>query len=184
MPLVEIDRDGDVTLVLTKSSEGSQNEEVSILVSSKVLTLASRVFAVMLGPHFLEGQRSASGALSPIPLPDDNADAMTTLCHILHLNNSALPEEPELELFKNLALLCDKYDCVKPLKFVSEYWLLLWTKATIPSEMQTLLLISYVFDRPERFSDVSMRIIKEFGGSLKHLQNLEQFELIPEELLR
>ena len=183
MPLVEIDRDGDVTLKLRKGSKGLDDEGMSILVSSKVLTLASRVFSAMLGPHFLEGQRSASGTLAPIPLPDDDADAMTTLCHILHFNDCALPDKPELELFKNLALLCDKYDCVTPLKFVAEHWLLLWEDTTLPMEMQTLLFISYTFDRPKRFSIMSMRIIREFSGSLRHLDTLEQFDNIPEEVL-
>jgi hypothetical protein len=183
MPLVEIDRDGDVTLKLSKGSKSLDDEETSILVSSKVLALASRVFSAMLGPRFLEGQRSASGTLAPIPLPDDDADAVTTLCHILHFNHYALPDKPELELFKNLALLCDKYDCVTPLKFVAEHWLLLWKDATLPMEIQTLLFISYVFDRPERFSIMSMRIIREFSGGLSHLDILEQFDIIPEAVL-
>lgn len=183
MPLIEIDRHGDITLELVKHGEGDKDEKVAILVSSKILTLASRVFAVMLGPNFLEGQRSPSGTLGPVTLPDDDADAMTLLCQILHFNYAALPKKPQIELFKDLAVLCDKYDCVTPLNFVTEQWLLLWEKTTKKTEMETLLLISYVFDRPERFSEMSMRIVREFAGTLKHLGILEGSDIIPQTVL-
>src|SRR5450432_969777 len=125
MPLVEIDRHGDVTLQLTKKIDGDPEDGIhSLLVSSKVLTLASPVFAAMLSPRFREGQRSASGTLDPVALPEDDADVMTLLCRILHFDYSALPARPDLEVFKNLAILCDKFDCITPLRFVSEHWLL------------------------------------------------------------
>jgi hypothetical protein len=181
--LVEIDRHGDVTLELTKNCDGSDDGVRSILVSSKVLALASPVFSAMLSPRFREGQRSALGTLDPIPLPDDDTDAVTVLCHVLHFNYSALPVRADLKLFKNLALLCDKYDCVTPLRFVSEHWLLLWEKTAEKEELETLLFISYIFDRAERFSALSTRIIKEFAGNLKQLETLRGFDAVPEELL-
>jgi len=185
MPLIEIDRHGDVTLQLTKNLNASSNEggKRSILVSSKVLSLASPVFVAMLSPQFREGQRSASGTLDPIPLPDDDAEAMTLLCHIFHFNYAALPEKPTLELFKNLALLCDKYDCVTPLRFVSEQWLQIWQReAMAEKHFETLLFISYIFDRATPFSAFSTKIIKQFAGNLKKLEILGGFDELPEEL--
>jgi hypothetical protein len=184
MPLIEIDRQGDVTLQLTKNlPDGAEGDIRSILVSSKVLELASPVFAAMLSPRFREGQRSASGTLDPIPLPDDDAEAMTVLCQILHFNYSVLPDKVELELFKNLALLCDKFDCVTPLRFVSEQWLSMWESTMDNKNLETLLFISYVFDRAERFASLSTRIVKRFSGNLKHLETLGGFDAVPEELL-
>jgi hypothetical protein len=184
MPLIEIDRHGDVTLQLTKNLDsGSDDGMRSILVSSKVLALASPVFAAMLSPRFREGQRSASGTLDPIPFPEDDAEAMTVLCHIFHFNYAAIPAKAELGLFKNLALLCDKYDCVTPLRFISEQWLLMWETTAGKEELETLLFISYVFDRAERFAALSTRIVKEFTGNLKHLETLCSFDTVPEELL-
>lgn len=185
MPAIEIDRNGDVTLQLTKNlPDGSDDGMRSLLVSSKVLELASPVFAVMLSPRFREGQRSAGGKLDPIPLPDDDAEAVTILCHIFHFNYAALPAKPELKLFKNLALLCDKYDCVAPLRFISEQWLLKWEATAQEEELEILLFISYVFDRAERLAALSTRIVKEFGGNLKQLAVLREFDAVPEELLR
>ncbi len=48
---VDIDRTGDVLLLIGPSEES----HVSLLVSSKVPSLASPVFEVMFGPHFKEG---------------------------------------------------------------------------------------------------------------------------------
>jgi hypothetical protein len=184
MPLIEIDRDGDVTLQLTKHTDGGSGDSIrSILVSSKALSLASPVFAAMMGPRFREGQRSALGTLDPIPLPDDDADAMIILCHIFHFSYSALPARVDLDLFKNLALLCDKYDCVTSLRFISEQWLLMWENTTKKEELETLLFISYLFDRAERFSALSTKIVKGFSGNLKQLGTLRGFDAVPEELL-
>jgi hypothetical protein len=184
MPRLEIDRNGDVVLELTaRDSNGSESSSADLLVSSKVLTLASPVFSAMLSPRFREGQRTSSGTLDPIPLPEDDSAAMTILCYIFHFNYSAVPEKPDLELFKNLALMCDKYDCVSPLRFISEQWLLKWEKTAKREELETLLFISYMFDRPERFSALSTRIIKEFTGNLKQLATLMSFDVVPYELL-
>lgn len=183
MAPIEIDRNGDVTLQLTKTSSVPSDNVISLLVSSKVMSLASPVFAAMFSPRFREGQRSASGTLDPVPLPDDDADALTVLCQILHFNYSALPTRAELELLKNLALLCDKYDCVTPLRFVSEQWLLTWEATAQKEDLETLLFISYMFDRPERFAAFSSRIVKEFEGNLKWLKTLRGFDAVPEELL-
>jgi hypothetical protein len=187
MPRLEIDRYGDVVLELTskdsKDCNGSEISGADLLVSSKVLTLASPVFSAMLSPRFREGQRTTSGTLDPIPLPEDDIAAMTILCYIFHFNYSAVPAKPDLELFKNLALMCDKYDCVAPLGFISEQWLLKWEKAAKKEELETLLFISYMFDRPERFSALSTRIIKEFTGNLKRLETLIGFDTVPYEIL-
>jgi hypothetical protein len=49
---VEIDPAGDVRLEIGRESK-------SLLVSSKVLSLASSVFKAMFGPHFQEGNSLA-----------------------------------------------------------------------------------------------------------------------------
>lgn len=101
----------------------------------------------------------------------------------LHFKYSALADMVDVDLFKKLALLCDKYDCVAPLRFVSEQWLLQKEKTVKKDELATLLFIIYVLDRPEQFSHISMRIVREFSGSLKHLKTLGAFEITPPELL-
>jgi hypothetical protein len=184
-PAIEIDRTGDLTLVLSKNLGSTPGMNTrNLLISSKVLTLASPVFAAMLSPRFREGQRSESGTLDPISLPDDDVEAMTTLCQIFHFRYDMLPAKPSLELFKNLAVLCDKYDCVAPLRFVSETWLVMWEGTSSKEDLEILLFVSFIFGRAERFASLSERIVKEFSGNLKHLATLGGFDAVPEELLR
>lgn len=95
-----------------------------------------------------------------------------------------LPTKPSLELFKNLAVLCDKYDCVTPLRFVSETWLVMWEATAASEDLEILLFVSFVFGRAERFAGLSGRIVREFSGNLKHLATLSRFDAVPEELLR
>jgi hypothetical protein len=182
---IEIDRGGDLTLLLSQGLGSAPEESArSLLVSSKVLALASPVFAVMLSPRFREGQRSEAGTLDAVSLPDDDAEAMTVLCQIFHFRYDMLPAKPGLVLFKNLAVMCDKYDCVAPLRFVSETWLVMWEATASGEDLEILLFVSYVFGRAERFAGLSGRVVREFSGNLKHLAVLGGFDAVPEELLR
>ena len=74
-----IDDDGDV-LVQTSSKE--------LLVSSKILALASPVFKAMFNSKFREGStvRSVQNPLQ-LPLPDDEPDALAVLFHALHFSS-------------------------------------------------------------------------------------------------
>lgn len=184
-PTIEIDRSGDLTLTLSKNlGSTAENNTRNLLTSSKILSLASPVFAAMLGPRFREGQRTEAGALDPISLPDDDAEAMTALCQILHFSYDALPARPSLPLFKDLAVLCDKYDCVAPLRFVAETWLVMCEASASIEDLEVLLFVSFVFGRAQRFTGLSGRLVREFSGNLEHLATLGGFDAVPEELLR
>ena len=64
-PAVEIDPNGDVVLILNGKK---------LLVSSKILSMASRVFAAMFSSQFREGLHNATPGIIPtIPLPEDDA---------------------------------------------------------------------------------------------------------------
>lgn len=80
-------------LLLLVGSEGC--EQKLIRVSSKVLSLASRVFATMLGPRFAEchplsDQKSSKIGGKPtlpltIALPEDDPELMSWFCNAIHL---------------------------------------------------------------------------------------------------
>ncbi len=79
--LISIDRNGD-TLLEVSGREG----KILLLLSSQVLTLASPLFAAMFKSHFKEGLNNDSkSAKPPIPLLDDNAEAVIVLCNAIHL---------------------------------------------------------------------------------------------------
>ena len=110
-----LDEDGDI-LIKAASLE--------LLVSSKILTLASPVFKAMLGYRFKEGStaRSAEHPLE-LPLPDDNPEALALLCHTLHFSVRPESMKPDIAMQFELAFVADKYDCIASIHAFSEQWL-------------------------------------------------------------
>ena len=89
----EADSAGDLMLLVGPDKE-------LIRTSSKVLSLASPVFASMLGTHFAEGQSLLekgsleNSAVSPteVTLPDDDPEAMILFCDTIHYKKHATPD--------------------------------------------------------------------------------------------
>ena len=111
---ISVVADGDVVFMLA--------DEVTVRVSSVVLSYASPTFATMLGDKFEEGQDERSTSHPKrINLPDDDPEAMVSLCEMIHFraNHSDLLNgrpSPELSVrLLNLAILIDKYDCIDSL---------------------------------------------------------------------
>jgi hypothetical protein len=44
-----------------------------------------------------------------IPLPDDDAQAMTVICNIIHHRNSLVPTKIDVNFLHDIAVLADKY---------------------------------------------------------------------------
>lgn len=89
-------------------------------VSSEVLSLASPVFRVMIGGKFKEGvelaEKTASSETYGLSLPEDDAEATTLICKILHFNIEGIPKKPNTLYLERLAYLCDKYQCINAVK--------------------------------------------------------------------
>lgn len=120
----DCDPTGDIVLKL-----GSKDEATLIRVHSKVLSLASPVFAAMLSPRFAEGkalEKNKRTVDSPttIDLPDDDPEAMSLICRILHFKEEAARRicYPVL-IIRNLADICEKYDMSRALGPWSNIWM-------------------------------------------------------------
>ncbi|KAL8688163.1 MAG: hypothetical protein Q9218_005860, partial [Villophora microphyllina] len=138
------DPDGDIEFILDPEGKSS-----TLLVSSKVLSLNSPVFKALIRPYFQEGraltasqllgissiQDNAYGsqnitqAAQPIqiPLPDDNAEGMTWLCHALHLRKF-LNHEPDIAVLEQVTFLCKKYQCSEAIGVWTSTSLEQWNK--------------------------------------------------------
>lgn len=98
-----IDNRGDVLV-----EAGSKR----ILVSSKILSMASSVFDAMLNSRFAEGvaTRSAADPLN-LPVPEDDPEALEVLLHVLYFSCKRTYPELDIDTQLNVARLTDKYDC-------------------------------------------------------------------------
>lgn len=138
-----------------------------IRASSKVLSLASPVFARMLGPHFAEGQslleKGSLGCseVSPteITLPDDDPEAMILFCDTIHFKKHATPDIA-FPLLAKMASLSDKYDSSLALSSESEVWLSNFKGSSCFVES---LWISYALGNHRAFSRISGGIIRLYS---------------------
>ncbi|PYH28827.1 uncharacterized protein BO87DRAFT_450135 [Aspergillus neoniger CBS 115656] len=106
--LESLDPGGDLIL----SIEGQTTRR--FLVSSKVLTLASPVFANLLGPNFREGRQVTESHCPTICLHDDDPVCMKTVLEILHYQGDG-EDQMNAERLAFIAVHCDKYICTTAL---------------------------------------------------------------------
>ncbi|EON64597.1 hypothetical protein W97_03830 [Coniosporium apollinis CBS 100218] len=178
---VDIDRNGDVMLVLGPS----ESPRASLLVSSKVLSIASRVFEVMFGPYFMEGQamREEKNPAKPLqlPLPDDDPSGVTILCNYLHHRHLSLPKSPSLDLVVEVARVADKYDCAAILRPVVAAWMRPYLfEASAEPQLRDLLALACLFDDAWSFKTVTAQILLANGKNFGYLRNGKLSHAIPE----
>lgn len=145
--MVEADPMGDVILLLGNGSVG-------VRASSRVLSLASLVFAAMLGNRWLGEKSLSTTEPATIPLPDDHIGAITRLCRVLHYQCD-MNEPIEFNTFENLALLCHKYDFGRAILPWTNFWIERFrtSRHCGPGSHHSLrfLYISYAFGNHEAF---------------------------------
>lgn len=184
LSLDDADPAGDLLLVLETAEDGRPTQS-SIRVSSKVLSLASPVFAAMLSPRFAEGQAlltSTSPEISSISFPDDNSEAMIWLCKALHFRKD-LTVDIEFSLLRELAILCDKYDLVGALNPWSHSWLRQWPGSSGVDDHAELLWISYALGNEDRFWHTSRNLMKLYtADDLAAFQNERSTAVLPDRL--
>lgn len=146
-------------------------------VSSKVLCIASPVFKAMLDGRFSEGAALAEAKASPeslpcrLPLPEDDADALTLLCRVLHHATDDIPARPGPDELEELAVVCDKYQCTPTLRYCGAVWLRNWLLhfEQAPPEIETiclLLVFAYVTDLAFEFCELAWKLLLYHKGPL------------------
>ncbi|CAD6445328.1 d280fc85-b23d-4eb0-808a-76158f30e43d [Sclerotinia trifoliorum] len=143
--------------------------EVSFKLSSHALSFASPVWKKLIFPPFplltsrAEGEESnskkscvANEPFSDIELDftEDNPEALLVLLRIAYLQFSAIPSSLPYVILDNIAILCDKYNCILLVK----PWLKDWLKdeqyeAYLPRQ-EGWLWIAYCFGRRKLFYDL------------------------------
>ncbi|OCL05089.1 hypothetical protein AOQ84DRAFT_345261, partial [Glonium stellatum] len=174
-----MDKNGDVLFELGKDG----NTKSRLLVSSKVLSLASPVFAAMFTHGFREGENLSASSPRLIPLLGDDPAALTLLCKILHFRTADIPMTLDVTALANLAILCDKYDCAGCVKPWSMLWLPEWVPHADEDGFERLLFITYVLDLPDAFSRVTLALSKTVGGLPKADADCAGYDILPQGLI-
>ena len=95
------DPEGDIVFMVGRK----ETDQKSILVSSKVLSLASPAFAALFSPRWSEGADKSSSIIPrQIDLPDDDTATMGWICQALHFRKN-IPTDIGLHVWKRLQKL-------------------------------------------------------------------------------
>lgn len=166
---IRIDDAGDVILS-TPAKEAVPAQE--LLVSSKALSLASKPFRTMFGPHFMEGQALSVANPPALLLAEDDGYALSLLCQLLH--HQDCQSVPDSGQFVGLLVLADKYDCVKAICGAVCHSLRAFTdrlRATqeVGYDLQPLLnfmICSYITKDSELFRILSWHLLQSSPRSI------------------
>lgn len=180
----DVDPSGDLIL-----SVGPQ--QFNTRVSSKVLSLASPVFAAMLSANFAEGQSLLTSATDPAEtpslfLPDDDPEAMHWFCRALHHNMDVNKKKVGFDLCLELAELCDKYDASVALSGCSNSWIESLEEETMIDDRRCLqgLCIAYAFDNHQAFWHITRNVMEFYTvDELDKNNDVRQKELLPSNLI-
>ncbi|CAH0019546.1 unnamed protein product [Clonostachys rhizophaga] len=161
---VDIAVNGDVAFIVGPSCR-------RLRVYSLVLTNASTVFNVMLGPHFKEGHQLAQTGLTEIELPEDNAEAVEIVFNIIHGRNDRVSDTLDPDKLLQVAIITDKYDCLVPLAFAMKLWLKS-VSAADPVQMWALAMVGVILRREETFAEAASALILNSSETYLSLTNI------------
>lgn len=137
--LVILDPHGDLVLVVNKAENQRR-----FRVSTKVLSLASPVWRVMLDPsgQFQEARRENG----EVAFPEDDPNILYILLQIIHLRPRSLPKTLEVDELVGLAILCKKYDTAEIVApWVEGKWLSSLFGYSHRDGFEDLVIIVWVF---------------------------------------
>ncbi|KAH7304928.1 hypothetical protein B0I35DRAFT_414148 [Stachybotrys elegans] len=178
--IIYLDPEADATLQIGK------DEAREFHVSSKTLALASPYFAALFGPNFKEGIATRSGEKPCIALEDDDPGAMDTILKALHHQCADIPLEMELKELVQIAIHCDKYDCIKAMKPWTGNWCRFpQAGADSPQKMEDigLALLAACLLRSANFETMTVHATKHLAGDFASIwANHDQLARIPEKL--
>lgn len=154
--LEELDHDRDIVIVIGSRPLATLRR---FLVSSKILSLASPVFKKLFSSHFLEGALVATQTRPEIPLHEDDPTVMGIIFSFLHYQEPDIEVEVDAKMFANIAVHCDKYDCVVAIRPWITVWFgkTQWNEANPTEELGFLLTASHLMRSSVYFSKFSQK---------------------------
>lgn len=151
---------GDLRLLATYS-----NDRVAFAVLSHAISLTSPIWKKTMHPPFprLPGAEQGNDDLQDehIDFSEDNGEALLPLLRIAHLQSSKVPPTLTFKDILDIAVLCDKYDCVGLVKPWLPLWLVNEETQYKEPEHEEWLFIAWVFGREKTFRELATKLVRE-----------------------
>ena len=178
-----IDKEGDVLI---------ETGHKGILVSSKVLSMASSMFDAMFHSGFSEGttKRSPEAPLR-LPLPDDDPEALEIFLHVLHFCHKRPYATLDINNQVLVAKLADKYQARNAVYGQSGRWLRRTldkpVAETLPEKpldrglLWKVCTAAFLTDNDDSFRKATLLLAKDISQKEISTQTID--EMLPESLL-
>lgn len=176
------DPDGDLKFIL----EQPGGENLALLVSSKIMSLASPVFKAMLGPHFKEGKKRMNpDEPREVVLKEDDPEAIKWICWKLH-HRHGLDMVIEMGAIHGIAIVIHKYDLAGGLQDQAALVIQKHLNSTARYDtLAELIFCCIMFEDSCSFHDVTHKmVLTTLGlkrGELR--QAIERHQYLPEDML-
>ncbi|KAF4980741.1 hypothetical protein FZEAL_3326 [Fusarium zealandicum] len=183
-PAIKFDPDGD--LCLTVGCSPSQD----MIVDSRALCRASRVFSSMLRGGFAESQPN-DGREWNATLPDDPPTAFAILMDLAHAQFKQTPEEVSVDELYAICVLTNKYDMVEVLRPMADRWfksLAARWQSPFSEAAAKMMFVAWELGCADKLGEITLQIawicdmdedgdlITEDGQKIK---DMEPFKLVP-----
>lgn len=150
---ITLDPLGDLLLLV-----GEGENQMTFLVSTKAMRLASSVWRIMLRP--LGQFKEARPENGQVLFPDDDAQALQIVLSIAHLEFHSIPETLSFTQLLNLAIICDKYDTARLIRPWFHRWEKSFENSATDLGHEQSLLIAWVFRDPDTFKRVANSLVR------------------------
>lgn len=149
--LLAVDSEGDLRFEVGQDTEDTTR---TLIVCSKAVARASKLFRTMLFGGFAEGNRNTTSDWT-IALPEDNAEAFTTLMHIVHANFNMVPVFVTRDQLYEITILTDKYSMTEVLRPWANAWVSPFVAPYVPSAAgdERLIWIAWELGHRQLFKD-------------------------------
>lgn len=134
---------------------------------SSSLAQVSPVWEEMLNPPFPKLTSKEGGVdddekrEKKIDLSEEYGEALLILLRIAHCQFSMLPSDLEFETILEMAILCNKYDCVGLVHSWLELWLVNEERECVDPGHEDWLFIAWVFGREKVFQTLARKLLRE-----------------------
>lgn len=118
----------------------------------------------MFGSHWSEGQGLSKENPKEIPLMEDDADALRTICCVIHHRNDTVPQAFTPREVLQIAIEADKYNLGVALKYASAQWLRP-RGSTDKVDMGYFMAAAFLFSDMEMFIAHTLELILHYKGS-------------------
>jgi hypothetical protein len=149
---VSLHDSGDRTIIVGEKEDGQR----IYWVSSLAMSMASPIWKAMFNPTsgFLESNPDV-----PVEFPEDDPDALLILLRIAHLKFHEIPKSISFSWLTELAVLCDKYDCVGLAQPFIEKWVSPWTLLCLEPGYEAWLFIAWSFGCEQIFNLLAASLV-------------------------